>query len=324
MTPAGEILRDEIARSGPVTFHRFIQVALYHPVHGYYRRGSDPFGKAGDYYTAEQVQPVFGILIAAYVRQLFGEMEAPEDCMVVELGAGRAEMAGAFAGLRYLPVDVDRGRLPGSFRGVLFANEFFDALPVHLVVRRGTCFREMLVGLDRDRYRWVEGETAGEELCDYLVRYAAPAGEGDLLEVSLEALRWMERIAVSLLDGYLLVIDYGYTAAEVSRFPAGTLMSYRRHAASDDVLAGPGERDITAHVCFTALQRHGASRGLDTVRFESLARLLLRAGEADQFAAALAAGSQADAVRRRLQLKSLLFGMGESFRSLLMRKAAQK
>ena len=64
MTPAAELLAAEIARSGPMPFPQFMETALYHPVHGYYRRPRDPFGTAGDFYTAEQIQPVFGILIA--------------------------------------------------------------------------------------------------------------------------------------------------------------------------------------------------------------------------------------------------------------------
>src|SRR5947207_2349821 len=74
------LLRDEIARGGPISFHRFMEVALYHPEHGYYRRASrDPFGREGDFFTAEQVQPVFGLLIATRIRALFREMGEPAD-----------------------------------------------------------------------------------------------------------------------------------------------------------------------------------------------------------------------------------------------------
>ena len=96
-------------------------------------------------------------------------------------------------------------------------------------------------------------------------------------------------------------------------------MSYRQHQANDDVLGDPGLKDITAHVAFTALVEHGASLGLETVCFETLAQTLLAAGEPDQFAAALAASAHEEELQRRLQLKSLLFGMGETFRTLLQR-----
>jgi SAM-dependent MidA family methyltransferase len=94
-------------------------------------------------------------------------------------------------------------------------------------------------------------------------------------------------------------------------------MSYRRHTALEDVLEEPGERDITAHVCFTALEDHAA---FQTMRFERLAQFLMAAGERDEFAAALAGADAAETQARRLQLKTLLFGMGETFRVLLQRK----
>jgi len=310
MTPAGELLLREIRRHGPVSFRRFMEVALYHPEHGYYRGPRDPFGKDGDFYTAEQVQPVFGILMGAVVRSLFEEMGRPEDFTVVELGAGRGEMAEAFRQWRYVLIDHGRGEMPERFTGVVFANEFFDALPVDVVVQSGDERRERLVGWDGERFHWAEGGPA--EMTWNLE-------EGQTLEVNREAGLWLERVAARLERGYLLAIDYGYTEKEIARFPQGTLMSYRRHTALEDVLAEPGERDITAHVNFTALERQAAQAGFECVRLETLAQLLLRVGEADQFAAALAAGSEVEVVRRRLQLKTLLFSMGEIFRVLLLR-----
>ena len=111
MTGAAEFLSQTIARDGPITFHRFMQVALYDPRFGYYRRRRDPFGRGGDYYTAEQLQPVFGDLIGQRTAQLWDELGRPADFTVVELGAGRREMAGAFHEYRYMPVDVDGGAL---------------------------------------------------------------------------------------------------------------------------------------------------------------------------------------------------------------------
>jgi SAM-dependent MidA family methyltransferase len=318
VTPLTALLREEIGRSGAIPFHRFMEMALYHPSHGYYRRqGRDPFGREGDFYTAQQLQPVFGILIAARIRSLFREMGEPADFLVVELGAGRGEMKEALAGFRYLPIDIGSGELPGSFRGVVFSNEFFDALPVHRVVWVDGEPRESLVGWRDGRFAWVDGEPVTGAVRDYIERYFPDLPDRSSAEVSLDALEWVERISRSLESGWVFTIDYGYTTRESLRFPDGTLMSYRRHTASEDVLSGPGERDITAHVCFTAIEEQGKRHGLDTARFETLSRTLLEAGEADQFAAALAGPDEG---RRRLQLKTLLFGMGETFQTLLQKK----
>jgi SAM-dependent MidA family methyltransferase len=320
MTPAGEVLAAEIRRAGPIAFRKFMEIALYHPEHGYYRHPRDPFGRHGDFYTAEQIQPVFGILVAARIRRLYELMGHPEDFAVVELGAGRREMAEAFSEWNYIPIDLDSGDLPERITGVVFSNEFFDALPVDVAIFREGEFREQLVDFDTDRFVWVTGGRPRAEAAAYLGRYYPKPEEGRWYEVHLDALEWLERIGRTLHNGWILTIDYGFTRAESIRFPTGTLMSYRRHTAREAVLADPGERDITAHVHFTALQEHGETCGLRTERFESLAQTLLAAGEADQFAAALGGGD--DELRRRMQLKTLLFGMGESFRVLLQSKAA--
>jgi SAM-dependent MidA family methyltransferase len=308
MTPVAEILRDEIARDGAISFSRFMDAALYHPEFGYYRRARGPFGRGGDFYTAEQVQPAFGVLIGACVRGLRREMDEPADFTVVELGAGREEMAPHFADWPYLPIDIGRGSLPQVTTGVIFSNEFFDALPVDVVEIREGGPRELLVGWDGERFTWVTGGVAHEE---YVSRYFPQAEAGRRMEVNLESLRWTERMAGSLACGYVLTIDYGYTTREAVRFPAGTLMSYRRHMALEDVLTDPGTRDITAHVHFTALEEHGAAAGLERVRFETLAQTIVGLGEE---AVTPVAQSHPQ------QLKTLLFGMGETFRVLVQRK----
>lgn len=316
MTPAGELLAREIRAAGPLPFRRFMEVALYHPRHGYYRRPRDPFGKEGDFFTAEQVQPVFGILVAARIRQLFRDLGEPADFTVVELGAGRGEMAEALSAWRYVPIEFDSGALPPRFRGVVFSNEFFDALPVEAVVYRAGVFRRQLVNLEGERFIWHEGPPMDAGAADYLHRWFPPPEEGQWYEVNLDALQWVERISRSLAAGCMLTIDYGFTRNEALRFPAGTLMGYRRHTARDNVLEDPGERDITAHVNFTALEECGERCGLRKKSFQTLAQMLLAAGEPDQFAAALGPGD----LRRRLQLKTLLFGMGETFRVLLQQR----
>jgi SAM-dependent MidA family methyltransferase len=325
VTPAGEVLAEEIERDGPIAFRRFMEVALYHPQHGYYRRTrlgrrGGPFGRAGDFFTAEQIQPVFGILMAARVRQLYRALGEPADFTVVELGAGRCEMAPAFAEWRYVPIDIDSGELPEKFRGVAFSNEFFDALPVDVAIALDGEWREQRVGWRVGRFVWETAAPVSAALGDYLARFGPPPEDGRIAEVSLSALEWLERVAGSMDNGYLLTIDYGYRRAELIRFPAGTLMSYGRHQAADDVLHDPGERDISAHVNFTALEEHGAAHGWRTQRFETLAQTILSAGEADQFASALAAQEESEALRRRMQLKTLLVGMGETFRVLLQRR----
>jgi SAM-dependent MidA family methyltransferase len=308
------MLRDEVARSGPILFSRFMEAALYDREHGYYRRPRDRFGVKGDFYTAEQIQPVFGRLVAQLFRQL-GRQRT-----VVELGAGRRDMESAFREFDYVPVDVDFGTLPERFEGFLLANEFFDALPVDVVTMRDGSLRQVRVGWRRDRFVWATAEIAGDGAAAFVEEAVGDLAEGSRIEVNLRAWEWIDRIAGALENGYAFLLDYGYGRREAIRFPDGTLMSYRRHCALDDVLADPGERDITAHVAFAALEGEARRSGLEIVRTQSMAAALIRAGEADQFTSALEASDEREALRLRMQLKTLLYGMGETFRTLLLRR----
>lgn len=302
-SPLATLIAEEIRTRGPIGFDRFMELALYHPLHGYYtRKDRDPFGKGGDFYTASQLQPVFGRAIARAVRGLRAQLGNPEDFMVVELGAGRGEMAEALAEFHYVPVEAG-SKMPEKFTGVVFSNEFFDALPVRVAEKREEQWRERLVTVSEDRFLFTEGPPVCVEA----------AAVQSVTELHDAAVLWMKMIANRLSRGFVLTIDYGYTSRERSRFPRGTLMSYRSHMASEDVLSDPGERDITSHVPFDALRQAGEECGLETVSLETLSQFLLRLGAGDQFADLVKGGGEA-------MLKTLIYGMGESFRVLLQKK----
>jgi SAM-dependent MidA family methyltransferase len=206
--------------------------------------------------------------------------------------------------------------MPQRFSGIVFSNEFFDAVPVDLIAVRDGRFVERRVTFDGARFVWIDGRAMTESAPDDL----GSCEEGTLVEVQTHRLRWLDRINDSLESGLIVTIDYGFTRREQIRFPHGTLMSYRGHQASDDVLATPGDRDISAHVSFTELEEHGKALGWRTVAFETLTHALMRAGERDEFSEALFAENDTERRKHRLQLKSLLVGMGETFRVLVQQK----
>jgi SAM-dependent MidA family methyltransferase len=265
------------------------------------------------------LQPLFGLLMARRIQDLMAAVQEPQP-LLVELGPGRKEMQEAFSSaFRYVPVEAG-DLLPAHIRGAVFGNEFFDALPVRVARYRGEKFVEMCVSAGAAGFGWVEGEAVDEEMEHYLSAHGAPREEGFEVEVCLEAPRWLERISASLDHGFLVIIDYGYTTREWVRFPRGTLMSYRRHRAEEDVLSLPGERDITAHVNFSALMATASQYGFRVATMEPLASTLIAAGERDHFAGVIEGNSEQEALRRRLQLKTLLYGMGDTFRTLILQK----
>ncbi len=302
-------------RGRSIPFVRFMELALYAPGAGYYvRPDRDPFGKSGDFFTAEQIQPVFGMLIARLLRERLARLDAST---IVELGPGRREMAAAFEGFDYRPVDSG-DHLPASFAGVVFANEFFDAHPVHLVKRRRGKWRELYVVAGGEDFSWApRTREPRPDLAAYLERYHAHSPEASTVEVNLSALSWVASVSAAVDRGCFIIIDYGYTAREFPRHAHGTLMSYHRHQAGDDVLRDPGNRDITAHVAWTPLQDALVQHDWKIETFATLGSVLLDAGVVDEFAFLFENCSNLEILRRRMQLKTLLFGMGETFRVLI-------
>jgi SAM-dependent MidA family methyltransferase len=322
-TPAARLIRAEIEATGPITFARFMELALAHPEHGYYASGPARTTRSGDFLTAPELHPIFGAALARQLAETWERLGRPEPFVVREDGAGsgtlglaiveglRADGSGLAAALRYLPRELSRarraecaerfaaaglaallaesagGEAPDPvrpFAGAVLANEFLDALPVHLVERRGGALREVLVAVD-SAGEFVErlGPPSTPALAARLGELGVELAEGRRAEICLGLAPWADSVAADLGQGLVLVIDYGREAPELydQRRMAGTLMTYRGHAA-DPAPEAPyrdvGERDITAHLDLTTLRGLLTARGFAHLGTTSQAELLAGCG----------------------------------------------
>jgi len=282
MGPLGLIIKQRIESAGPISVAEYMALALTHPKHGYYTSG-DPLGAAGDFVTAPEVGQVFGELIGAWCVVQWQAMGSPDAVNWVELGPGRGTlMADALHAARRMPgfmaavrlhlveanttlratqaVTLERAGLaqPPVWHAtfddtpdgplLLVANEFFDALPVHVYQRTPEGWRERLVALDPDgtAFRFV--------LSAVLPTLPLPggieAGAGSVVEVAPAAMRTVHDIAARIVchGGAALIIDYGRAVSA----PGESLQAVRAHRPVP-VLDDPGRADITAHVDFGAL-----------------------------------------------------------------------
>ncbi|HWP86033.1 MAG TPA: SAM-dependent methyltransferase [Terriglobia bacterium] len=209
--------------------------------------------------------------------------------------------------------------------GCLFANEFFDALPVHILAGRRSGWRERYVCLQREALAWSEGEPSSPELERIAARCLGNLQNDFVAEVCLAAEAWLEAISRTLRRGELLVVDYGFEAGQwqAGRFPDGSALAYRQHRAADDLLADPGEQDLTAHVNFTHLRMAGRKRGLEPLAHMTQAQFLMALGESDQFQDVFSdCATDRTRQHRARQLKTLLVppGLGTTFQVLEFRK----
>jgi len=292
-----------------------------------------------DFFTAPELDRAFGHALAEFLAQQLSEFERPA---LVELGAGRGLLARdilsylsenhpeLFGKLRYYIYEFsphlvkEQEKLLKDFgnvewvdelprvEGVVFSNEFFDALPVH-VVKEG---KELYVD-EEGRRVWLE--LRDERVKEFLKRMGYE-GKKQVIEVCLDCIDFLKKISESLERGYHLVIDYGYTSRELERFPEGSVVGYKNHKLVEDVLSLAGEGDITAHVNFSALMEFGRDFGLETVLFQPQRDFLLHIPGFVNELERLAWSQDPESIERLSRLKTMLISMGERFFVLLQRK----
>lgn len=358
MTPLEELLAERIRRYGPIPFADFMRECLYHPVHGYYSKSESH--RFADYYTSVDVHPVFGRLLARKFAQMWERLDRPKEFVLVEAGAGvgrlaqhildfcEAKLPDFYGAVRYAAVERSASRreqaatrlerhaaagrlrsaveIPPQIRaGCVFSNELIDALPVHRVVMRERGLQEIFVGGEHRRFVDVIAPASTCAVNEYFAAQGIALREGQYTEAGLEACDWITEVGRRIERGFVLTIDYGHRAGELfdERHMRGTLLAYKGHRVNEDFYASPGEQDLTAHVNFTALETWGQRSGLETEEFTSQTAFLLALGQPNEFEDLYDPGqSEADQVRARLQLKTLILpeGMGERFHVMLQRK----
>lgn len=199
---------------------------------------------------------------------------------------------------------------------IVFANEFFDALPVEILSQQGA----LRISAEDGRLVEIWVPPSADEL-EFVDRYGVHPEPGERIELPLLAKRYMARLAASMSRGIIIAVDYGYTRQEqLAGRHRGTLMAYRQHSAASNPYEAPGEQDLTAHVNFTALSAAAEENGMQTQPLLTQSQFLMGIGEANQFADAFEdCRLPQERAKVALQLKHLVTpaGMGEYFHVLI-------
>lgn len=281
-SPLQNEIRKLIKSSGPMPVWRYMELCLLHPQFGYYV-SRDPLGREGDFTTSPEVSQMFGELLGLWAASVWRAIGSPPILRLVEIGPGHGTMmADALRALRVLPplyqsltihmVEINpvlrekqRATLSGVRNiswhdslddivegpAVIFANEYFDVLPIRQMVKRENGWHERVVEIDANG-KLMFGAAAEptprfEVLLPPLVR-AAPPGAVFEWRPDTEIMKIATRVRTQ--DGAALIIDYGHLRSDAG----DTFQAIARHSFTDP-LKNPGQADVTAHVDFQALAR---------------------------------------------------------------------
>jgi NADH dehydrogenase [ubiquinone] 1 alpha subcomplex assembly factor 7 len=287
-SPLQTEIKTLIKSAGPMPVWRYMELCLTHPTHGYYV-ARDPLGREGDFTTAPEVSQMFGELLGLWAASVWKAIGAPPLLRLIELGPGRGTMmADAVRAMRVLPplhqaldihlVEINpvlrekqKSMLAGARSvtwhkhlddvpegpSIIFANEYFDVLPIHQAVRRETGWHERVV--ENDGYGGLVFGTAPEPMPRFdvllppLVR-SAPLGAVFEWRPNTEVMKVASRVRDQ--DGAALIVDYGHVRSDAG----DTFQAIAGHSFTDP-LKNPGQADVTAHVDFDALARAAEDMG---------------------------------------------------------------
>jgi SAM-dependent MidA family methyltransferase len=264
------VIRAEIdAAGGRIPFARFMELALYHPVWGYYLSAQRRPGRPGDFLTAPETHPFFGITVARQIAECWERLERPVPFVVREYGSGigalawdviaglSAEAPECRAALQYRLVEsnphrraqslagfaegglgdlvrgeeITPGADPEPITGVVIANEVADAFAAHRLIWREGRLREGWVIWSDDGF--------AEEEHDLSPEAAAADPEGMLRENGI-TLDEGDRIEISPAAAAWFTsvargLRRGYAIVIDYGYPAAEL--YRAHRLAGTVRA---------------------------------------------------------------------------------------
>jgi SAM-dependent MidA family methyltransferase len=359
--PLAERLRERIRRCGPITFKDWMEAALYDPVSGYYCADRQRWGREGDYRTSPERSPLFAATFARYFARLHRELGKPATWAIVEFGCGAGHFAEGvlraletrfpevFDATTYLALEQNKAatlavserlssfgervsvrtsaELPSIENGIVFSNELFDAFPVHRVTMSKGDWQEFYVGLDpaSESFQWIVGPLSTTRIAESLMSRPVQLFDGAIVELNLAIEDFLTQATQCLRSGYVVTVDYGYQSYEARGFEEqtrGTLRAFRRHQLVDDVLADPGEQDLTTTIDWSFVNRIGERQGLQLVKFERQDLFLLKTGFLEELEALVgAAHSEAERQQLRAQSREMILpnGMAASFQVLVQK-----
>ncbi|HAL44280.1 MAG TPA: hypothetical protein DCO84_05225 [Methylophilaceae bacterium] len=296
------------SNQGWMSFDRFMDFALYDPELGYYTGALRKFGEKGDFVTASEISNFFAKTLCIQFKEIFQSVSKS----IIEIGAGSGQFA--LQVIQSLSSDHENinhyfileispslrkqqyelltknlpshlfskiqwiDEIPKEYEGIIFCNEFLDALPVELIKKDSGMYYQKGIGIENDLLVWKEKPI--DDISNYEEIDLKNLPDDYVAEYPLYIKNWLKKISQSLNKGIVFIIDYGFNQREYfhEQRSQGTLMCHFKHYAHDNPLIQVGIQDITTHVNFSYVAREASKLGLNITGFISQANFLINCG----------------------------------------------
>lgn len=338
-----------------ITYAEFMGASLYHPEFGYYMKDKQKIGRQGDFITTSNIFDIYGRMIAKWFSDVCKTTQlAPVFC---EIGAGNGRFAQSFlqewhetiqTPLKYIIVEsspfhrkLQRELLMAdfsviqvhslsdveAFEGMVFSNELFDALPVHVIEKVNGQLYEIMIGIQLDELYEKKVPLTNADILFFLEESRIELKEKQRLEIPLAMEKMLREISQSLKKGIIVTADYGYTNEEWMdpRRIKGSLRGYYQHQMFEDILQNPGEMDITTHIHFDYLIQKGEQLELEPITKLRQDEFLLKAGILKELENHYDPNPFSEVSKRNRAIRSLVMpsGMSSFFHVVIQQKGLQ-
>ncbi len=265
-------LKDQLPESGIFNYFDFIKHVLYAPNIGYYTRPYNRIGKnsQSDFYTNTNLAPVFDSLIEASVANLLGKKNL-KNFSFVEIGAepGKNLFQNGDAKFKKIISIGNDEPINIPSQSMVFSNELLDAQPFHRIIFKDGRWLERGVRIFDNSLEEILLDKLSEPVSGIIDQLPTNCANGYQLDLPIGSNLLLKKIAEQNWSGLLLFFDYGKTWNELTEFtPQGTARTYHKHQMGDDLLAQPGELDITCHICWDWLEKILQENNFSSIKLE--------------------------------------------------------
>ena len=295
-----KIIKKIKSNKGYIPLDEYIKISMYDKNNGYYIK-KNPIGRFGDFITAPEISQLFGEMLGIYIidywknyiKKNFTIIElgpgrgtllkdflnignkyqnylSKLDLILIEKNnllkkEQKKTLSNNINNLKSIKWFKKINIIPKQ-ETIIIANEFFDCLPIKQLFKFNGNYYEKIVKYNKKIDKLFLDKIKIKEVKNYKTKIDKTYIlnnfiDGDIIEISFEAKKYIEKISNILLknNGIFILIDYGnYSATGFS-----SIQSIKKHNYSN-FLENVGRKDLTYMLDFAYFKKEFVSKKLNT------------------------------------------------------------
>jgi len=273
-----------------------MELALYWPPDGYYSSLTTT-NRIKDFITSPKTHPLFATIICQQIYEMWQKLNEPQNFLVIDYGGGDGTLIKDImnvseqfeekfsSSLKFTIIEkLSKNTLSDdSIVGCILANELFDAFPVRKFKKHENLIYESFITINNSQLKEKYFLIKNKKLITLLEDRLGLKENDQIIEFNDEIESWFVNISKKLTKGFILIFDYGYKDKEelLEKWKYGSMVAYKDHRETFDVLTDVGEKDITTFIPFEEVKLAASKTGFKTIGMTKQSEFLIKLGALD-------------------------------------------